>query len=122
MVRRPKGWQVHEVFEVDESSAPPPAERRTRDDGGAAPRPAPRRTTPPSSGPLERAKGKFGGTKLSELKSTGRFPEPVLVNGRNLWLEDEAMFGIAKFVSDEATGAWKRDRPKNRHEQRKARR
>src|SRR5258706_14170570 len=33
VVRRPKGWQVHEVVEVDESSAPPPAERRTRDDG-----------------------------------------------------------------------------------------
>src|SRR5437868_10792456 len=34
VVRRPKGWQVHEVVEVDESSAAPPTERRTRDEGG----------------------------------------------------------------------------------------
>ena len=59
VVRRPKGWQVHEVFEVDVSSAPPPAERRTRDDGGSASRPAPRRTAAPSGGPLERAKVKW---------------------------------------------------------------
>ena len=59
VVRRPKGWQVHEVFEVDDSSAPPPAERRTRDDGGSASRPAPRRTAAPSGGPLERAKVKW---------------------------------------------------------------
>ncbi len=59
VVRRPKGWQVHEVFEVDDSSAPPPAERRARDDSGSAPRPAPRRTAAPSGGPLERAKVKW---------------------------------------------------------------
>src|SRR3954454_10637494 len=66
VVRRPKGWQVHEVVEVDESSAPPPAERRTRDEGGFrrsgdgfAPRPPLRRTAPPSGGPLERAKVKW---------------------------------------------------------------
>ena len=33
VVRRPKGWQVAEVVEIDESSAPPPAERRSREDG-----------------------------------------------------------------------------------------
>src|SRR3982074_2167294 len=33
VVRRPKGWQVAEVVELDESAAPPPAERRPRDDG-----------------------------------------------------------------------------------------
>jgi CspA family cold shock protein len=70
VVRRPKGWQVHEVVEVDESSAPPPAERRTRDEGFRRDRdgsgrgdftaraPA-RRTAPPSGGPLERAKVKW---------------------------------------------------------------
>ncbi len=68
VVRRPKGWQVAEVVELDESSAPPPAERRPRDDGfrraeGAAPRGdfatrAPRRP-PPASGPLEKAKVKW---------------------------------------------------------------
>jgi len=71
VVRRPKGWQVQDVVEVDESSAPPPGERRTRDDGGfrrggegfgrdgfAARAPA-RRTTPPSGDPLERAKVKW---------------------------------------------------------------
>ena len=57
---------MNEVFEVDESSAPPPAERRTRDEGGlrragdgVAPRPPARRTAPPSGGPLERAKVKW---------------------------------------------------------------
>ena len=66
VVRRPKGWQVHEVFEVDESSAPPLVERRTRDDGGQSragdgftARPASRRTSPPSGGPLEPAKVKW---------------------------------------------------------------
>jgi CspA family cold shock protein len=70
VVRRPKGWQVHEVVEVDETSAPPPVERRIRDDGGtrrstdgfgradALGRGAARRA-PPSGGPLERAKVKW---------------------------------------------------------------
>ena len=63
VVRRPKGWQVHEVVEVDESAAPPPTERRPRED---ASRPArefaarTRRSAPPSGGgPLERAKVKW---------------------------------------------------------------
>jgi len=67
VVRRPKGWQVHEVVEVDDSSAPPPAERRTRDEGGfrrdgfngSSSRPAVRRSAPSSGGPLERAKVKW---------------------------------------------------------------
>jgi CspA family cold shock protein len=71
VVRRPKGWQVHEVVEVDESSAPPPAERRTRDDAGFrrtgegfgrgefSARPPSRRPAPSSGGPLERAKVKW---------------------------------------------------------------
>ena len=54
---------------------------------------------------LERSKGKFGGTALGALRREGRFPEPVLVSGRNLWLEDEVMFAIAKFVSDEVLDA-----------------
>src|ERR1700761_2201889 len=74
VVRRPKGWQVAEVVEIDESAAPPPTERRGRD-GGAhgdreaflrgdfANRPPPRRA-PPATGPLERAKVKgFNRTK-----------------------------------------------------------
>src|ERR1700758_5193185 len=28
VVRRPKGWQVAQIYELDESSAPPPSERR----------------------------------------------------------------------------------------------
>ena len=31
VVRRAKGWQVAEVVDLDESSAPPPSERRMRD-------------------------------------------------------------------------------------------
>jgi CspA family cold shock protein len=69
VVRRPKGWQVAEVVEIDESAAPPAAERRPRDAGARpdresflrgdfANRPPPRRP-PAASGPLERAKVKW---------------------------------------------------------------
>jgi CspA family cold shock protein len=62
VVRRPKGWQVAEVVEIDESSAPPPTERRPRDDGfrreGDASVRAVRRA-PDATGPLERAKVKW---------------------------------------------------------------
>jgi len=41
-VRRPKGWQVSHIVELDESAAPPPAERERRfadhHDGGFRPR------------------------------------------------------------------------------------
>lgn len=65
VIRRPKGWQVAEVLEVDESSAPPPAERRRFDDGGRRDfdrggmqtRPSRRPMAP--RGPLERAKVKW---------------------------------------------------------------
>jgi CspA family cold shock protein len=63
-VRRAKGWQVAEVVNLDESSATPPAERRTREDGlrrdsFASPfRSAPRRPVE-ASGPLEPAKVKW---------------------------------------------------------------
>lgn len=36
VVRRPKGWQVNEIFEIDESVAPPPQERPRRFDGDGA--------------------------------------------------------------------------------------
>src|SRR5579862_5221081 len=68
VVRRPKGWQVAEVVEIDESSAPPPPERRSRDGlrndresflrGDFANRTPPRRP-PVATGPLERAKVKW---------------------------------------------------------------
>lgn len=63
VVRRPKGWQVCEVVEIDESAAPPPAERRRPDaeglrrEGFVSTRP-PRRPLQ-ASGPLERAKVKW---------------------------------------------------------------
>lgn len=67
VVRRPKGWQVCEVVDLDESSAPPPAERAGREFGERRERPesfggfmgrAPR---PPllADGPLERATVKW---------------------------------------------------------------
>jgi CspA family cold shock protein len=57
---------VAEVVEIDESSASPPSERRSRDGGSRdaflrgdfATRPPPRRP-PPATGPLERAKVKW---------------------------------------------------------------
>lgn len=70
VVRRPKGWQVAEVVDLDESAAPPPSERRRHDDhggfrrerdgfdrGGFQARP-PRRPLI-ARGPLERAKVKW---------------------------------------------------------------
>lgn len=67
VIRRPKGWQVAEVLEMDESAAPPPPERRRHDDhhgrrdsfdrGGGGFR-QPRRPLAPR-GPLERAKVKW---------------------------------------------------------------
>jgi CspA family cold shock protein len=34
VVQRPKGWQVSDIHELDESAAPPQPERRRPDDGG----------------------------------------------------------------------------------------
>jgi cold shock protein len=75
VIKRPKGWQVSEVVNLDESSLPPPSERphrpaerdngfrrdhddHARHDGGGFRDRAPRRG-PPSAGPLERAKVKW---------------------------------------------------------------
>jgi len=69
VVRRPKGWQVAEVVEIDESAAPPAPERRSRDAGlrgdresflrGDYANRAPPRRAPAATGPLERAKVKW---------------------------------------------------------------
>jgi CspA family cold shock protein len=69
VVRRPKGWQVAEVVEIDESAAPPTAERRPREGGLRSDREAflrgdfanrpPPRHAPSAAGPLERAKVKW---------------------------------------------------------------
>ena len=67
VVRRPKGWQVAEVVDLDESAAPPAPERRLRDPGREreaflrgdfANRP-PTRQALTASGPLEPAKVKW---------------------------------------------------------------
>jgi CspA family cold shock protein len=73
VVKRPKGWQVSEIHDLDESSAAPMAPRPTRFDGGGfrdgAARPqfrdrndgfdrGPRRP-PAARGPLERVKVKW---------------------------------------------------------------
>ncbi len=67
-IRRPKGWQVAEVLELDESAAPAPEPRRSRDEGR---REVPHRSHERSDsfprsgrpvltgGPLERAKVKW---------------------------------------------------------------
>ena len=68
VVRRPKGWQVNEIVDLDASSAPPPAQRPRRFDGdgggfrrerfnsGGA---APGRPTLVATGPQERATVKW---------------------------------------------------------------
>ena len=68
VVRRPKGWQVNEIFDLDESTAPPPAERPRRFEndgfrrertGFSAPRDTGVRHTLTPTGPLERATVKW---------------------------------------------------------------
>jgi len=69
VIRRPKGWQVAEVVDLDESAAPPPVERparegfrRERSDGfgsGGFIGGRPPRRAASASGPLERAKVKW---------------------------------------------------------------
>ncbi len=69
VVKRPKGWQVHEVVELDESVALSPSERPQRpqrqfDHGGdrhhsGGFRERPPRRPPAADGPLERAKVKW---------------------------------------------------------------
>jgi CspA family cold shock protein len=75
VIRRPKGWQVSEIHQLDESAAAPMAPRparldggfRRNDDGGARPAyrddgfasRSPRRPPPPTRGPLERVKVKW---------------------------------------------------------------
>lgn len=67
VVRRPKGWQVAEVVDLDETAAPQAPERRPRDPGREreaflrgdfANRPTTRKA-PTASGPLEPAKVKW---------------------------------------------------------------
>jgi CspA family cold shock protein len=76
VIRRPKGWQVAEVVELDESAAPPPEDRRGHGDGHSrAPghslrrerdsferssfQPRAPRAALQADGPLERAKVKW---------------------------------------------------------------
>lgn len=59
VIRRPKGWQVAEVLEVDESAAPPAAERRRFDERRDFDRGRPSRRPMAPRGPLERAKVKW---------------------------------------------------------------
>ena len=61
VVKRPKGWQVAEIHELDESSASPMSPRPGRFDGGGGGggfRGGPRRP-PQAHGPLERVKVKW---------------------------------------------------------------
>ena len=61
VVRRPKGWQVAEVVDLDESVATPLAERRPREprDAAAASAARPGRRPLQPSGPREKAKVKW---------------------------------------------------------------
>lgn len=67
VIRRPKGWQVAQIFELDETSAPAPVEARgydslRRERGGeleGVARAAPRRPELQARGPLEHAKVKW---------------------------------------------------------------
>lgn len=66
VIRRPKGWQVSAIFQLDESEAPPMSAERRPFDGlkrartdSPFQRPAPRRSQLQPHGPLEGAKVKW---------------------------------------------------------------
>lgn len=65
VIRRPKGWQVSAIFELEESAAPPPVERRgyesLRREASFERTSAPVRRAPATAarGPLESAKVKW---------------------------------------------------------------
>src|SRR4051812_32238326 len=63
VIRRPKGWQVAEVVDLDESSASPSERRGTeslrRADGPGFVTARAAQTAPAASGPLEQAKVKW---------------------------------------------------------------
>lgn len=65
VIRRPKGWQVAGIIDLDESAAPPPGERRgyesLRRERGDLGFPRPTRHARPveAAGPFERAKVKW---------------------------------------------------------------
>ncbi len=69
VVRRPKGWQVAEVVDLDESAAPPAAERRPRDTASAATgKPSCAANTPPARPPARRAPAATGPLERSTVK------------------------------------------------------
>jgi CspA family cold shock protein len=59
VVHRPKGWQVAEVVEIDESCVSPAAERRSRDDSLRSRTDSRARRPEAATGTLERAKVKW---------------------------------------------------------------
>lgn len=60
VVRRPKGWQVAEIVEIDETTATPLNDRRPREPrDGMALGARPIRRPPPATGPREHAKVKW---------------------------------------------------------------
>ena len=61
----------------------------------------------------------FGHSHLNKLRKEGRFPQPVISAGKNIWLASEARLALAKIAAGDTERAAARQRPLNRHERRK---
>ena len=61
----------------------------------------------------------FGHSHLNKLRKEGRFPQPVLSAGKNIWLASEVRLALAKIAAGDTERAAARQRPLNRHERRK---
>ena len=70
--------------------------------------------------PGKRGVAPFGSTHLDDLRDARRFPEPVIMAGKAVWLQSEVNAALARIAAEDTATPNDRIRPLNRHERRKA--